>query len=591
MINKLRYIFTRKEKIRLVMVFCVILIGSFIELLGVSVFLPFIDILMKPESIMEQKKYRVFYEFFGFTSTDHFLIVLGILICVVYLVKNLYLTFQQNCMLKFSYSTRMQLATKLLSTYMSEPYTFHLNKNVAELQRSLQYDTNQFMQLVNGVLQALAEVAVVICLGIYLIYVSPTISGVIILLVALCLGVFFWISKKFSRRIGAQNEAYNAQLYQWINQSLGGIKEVKVLNRESFFIDSYKAVYKKLIVGAKNNEMLAAIPKYILETVCIIGMIIAVLGKMMWGRRDLTAFVVQMSAFAVAAFRLLPSVGKINAYINNIMYSLPALDLIYNDLKNIEDFAQEELPEGQKNERPAWSLQKEIQLNEITYAYEGMEEAVLKDVSLTIHKGETIALIGSSGAGKTTLADVFLGLLIPQKGNILVDGKNIYDHMDSWHHMIGYIPQSIYLSDDTIRNNVAFGIREEEIDEDAVVEALKKAQLYDFVQTLEMGLDTFVGDRGVRLSGGQRQRIGIARALYYDPEILVLDEATSALDNETETAVMEAIESLKGIKTMVIIAHRLTTIRNADKIYEVTNGKAVSREKEWLFHNLRKEQK
>lgn len=577
MIKKLSYIFTKKEKIHLAFVFLVILIGSFIELLGVSVFLPFIDILMKPESIMEQKKYRYFYELFGFSSTDHFLIALGILICAVYLFKNLYLTFQQNCMLKFSYTTRMHLATKLLSTYMAEPYTFHLNKNISELQRSLQYDTNQFMQLINSSLQVLAEVAVVICLGIYLIYISPTISMVIIGLVVICIGLFFWISKKFSKKIGAQNEAYNAQLYQWINQSLGGIKEVKVLNREKFFVDSYKTVYKKLIKGAKNNEMLAAIPKYILETVCIIGMIIAVIGKLLWGRRDLNAFVVQMSAFAVAAFRLLPSVGKISAYINNIMYSIPSLDLIYKDLKEIENFIPKE---NDISAVEKWNFNNSIELLNVSYAYEGIDKKVLNNIRLTIRKGETVALIGSSGAGKTTLADVFLGLLIPQQGSVRVDGKNIYENMNSWHRMLGYIPQTIYLSDDTIRNNVAFGIKEEDIDEQAVVEALKKAQLYDFIQTLEQGLETFVGDRGVRLSGGQRQRIGIARALYCNPEVLVLDEATSALDTETETAVMEAIDSLKGYKTMVIIAHRLTTIQNADKIYEVTDGNVVLRSKE-----------
>ena len=579
MIKKMNYIFTKKEKIRLAGVFLLILIGSFMELLGVSVFLPFIQVLMEPERVQSEVSLRHVYEMFHFQSTDQFLIALGGMICIVYILKNSYLTIMQNAMLKFSYTTRMQLATKLLSTYMAEPYTFHLNRNISELQRSLQYDTGQFMQLINASLQVLAEIAVVMCLGVYLFYTSPTISIVILGLIVVCVGFFTLLSRKYSRRIGKQNEAYNAQLYQWINQSLGGIKEVKVLNRESFFVDSYKDVYKKLIKGAKNNEMLATIPKYILETVCIVGMIIAVIVKLLWGRRDLTAFVVQMSAFAVASFRLLPSVGKINAYVNSIMYCRPALDLIYDDLKAIEDYVPEEQEEV-KDKVETWHLKEKIELRNISYTYDDADKEVLINVELTIHKGETIALIGSSGAGKTTLADVFLGLLIPQKGHILVDGKNIYDHMDFWHHMLGYIPQSIYLSDDTIRNNVAFGIRDEDIDDAAVEEALKKAQLYDFVQTLDKGMNTFVGDRGVRLSGGQRQRIGIARALYYDPEILVLDEATSALDNETETAVMEAIESLKGLKTMVIIAHRLTTIRNADQIYEVTEGQAVLRRKE-----------
>lgn len=576
MIGKLRYIFTKKEKIHLAGVFILILIGSLMELLGVSVFLPFIQVMMEPERVQNDISLRYFYNLFHFETTDQFLIALGALICVVYILKNTWLTVMQNCMLKFSYTTRMHLATKLLSTYMAEPYTFHLNRNISELQRSLQYDIGQFMQLINASLQVLAEVAVVICLGIYLFYTSPTISLVIMGLVVVCVGLFTLISKKYSRRIGKQNEAYNAQLYQWINQSLGGIKEVKVLNREKFFVDSYKDVYKRLIKGARTNEMLATIPKYILETVCIVGMIIAVIGKLLWGRRDLTAFVVQMSAFAVAAFRLLPSVGKINAYVNTIMYSIPSLELIYEDLKAIEDFVPQEKMETSTD---VWHLKNGIELKNITYTYDATDKKILDRVNLVISKGETVALIGSSGAGKTTLADVFLGLLQPQEGTILVDGKDIYKHMDAWHHMLGYIPQSIYLSDDTIRNNVAFGVRDDEVDEAAVVDALKKAQLYDFVQTLEQGLDTFVGDRGVRLSGGQRQRIGIARALYYDPEILVLDEATSALDTDTESAVMEAIDSLKGVKTMVIIAHRLTTIQNADTVYEVGNGQAVRKQK------------
>lgn len=336
-------------------------------------------------------------------------------------------------------------------------------------------------------------------------------------------------------------------------------------------------MYKRLIKGAKNNEILAAIPKYIVETVCMVGMLIAIIIKMYFGRNDFQAFVVQLSAFAVAAFRLLPSVGKLNAYINSVMYSKSSLDLIYRDLKEIENCKMIDFKERKEVEE--WNLENKIELKNIAYHYPDSNKLVLSDVSFSIKKGETIALIGSSGAGKTTLADILLGLLQPVKGTILVDGKNIYDNMDAWHRMLGYIPQTIYLSDDTIRNNIAFGIREEDIDDDAINDALKKAQLYDFVQTLDKGLDTFVGDRGVRLSGGQRQRIGIARALYYNPEILILDEATSALDNETESAVMEAIESLKGMKTMVIIAHRLTTLKNADVIYEVGDGKVWKRNK------------
>lgn len=578
MLNKLRYIFNHKEKVQLLGILVVVVIGSFMELLGVSVFMPFIQILLDPTSIQTNELLNYFYTMFGFSTVEGYLSAIAIMICFVYLFKNIYLTFMQNTMLSFSYRTRMNLATRLLTTYMSQPYTFHLGKNIAELQRNLQYDAGQFMILVNSSLQLAAECAVIGCLGLYLFHTSHSITIVIMVLLAICVGLFFVISKKVSTRLGRENEENNAKLYQWINQSLGGIKEVKVLNREGFFVNSYKRVYKRLIKGAKNNEIIAAVPKYIVETVCMIGMLIAIIIKMYYGRNDFQAFVVQLSAFAVAAFRLLPSVGKVNAYINSVMYSKSSLDLIYDDLKEIENCKMLDFKEGIEIEK--WSLKDKIELKDIAYHYPDSEKLVLSNVSFSINRGETIALIGSSGAGKTTLADILLGLLQPVKGTILADGKDIYENMDAWHRMLGYIPQTIYLSDDTIRNNIAFGIKEEDIDDAAINEALKKAQLYDFVQTLEKGLDTFVGDRGVRLSGGQRQRIGIARALYYNPEILILDEATSALDNETETAVMEAIESLKGMKTMVIIAHRLTTLRNADVIYEVAEGSVVRREKE-----------
>lgn len=585
MITKLRYIFSHTEKLKLIWILFLLVVGSFMELLGVSVFLPFVQIMMDQEVIYTNEWLNYFYVLFGFRTLESYLAAIALLICAVYLFKNVYLTFMQNEILKFSYRTRMNLATRLLTTYMSEPYTFHLNRNIAELQRSIQYDANQFMLLVNASLQLLAEMAVIVCLGLYLFHTSHSITLVIMSLLIICIGIFFLISKKISRRLGKQNEMYNAKLYQWINQSLGGIKEIKVLNREKYFVSAYKNVYKKLIKGAKNNEILSAIPKYIIETVCMVGMLLAIIIKMFWGQNNIEVFIIQLSAFAVAAFRLLPSVGKINAYINSIMYCIPSLDLVYHDLKSIEgckliDF-EERKETGKKGQ-----LKEKIQICDVAYHYPNADNMVISNISFTIHKGETVALIGSSGAGKTTLADILLGLLEPVRGKVLVDGVNIAENMDEWHHMLGYIPQSIYLSDDTIRNNIAFGVSEDMIDDEAVNEALRKAQLFEFVQSLPEGMNTFVGDRGVRLSGGQRQRIGIARALYNDPDVLILDEATSALDNDTEAAVMEAIENLRGHKTMIIIAHRLTTIRNADIIYEIGNGEATLKSKNEVLGNL-----
>lgn len=584
MVQKLRYIFNRTDKIKLVALLLMIILGSFLELFGVAAFMPFIETVMSPENIFENVWLSALYEALHFSSADYFLAFLAFAISAIYILKNIYLSILQNCILKFSYRTRKNLAVRLLKTYMREPYTFHLNKNVAELQRSLQVDTNQFMLLVNSSLQMIAEITVCIVLGLYLFDTSHSITGIVIALLVVCVGFFLYISKKVSLRLGLQNQAYNAKLFQWVNQALGGIKEVKVLRREEFFVSSYEKNYEKLIKGARINELLSALPRYIVEAVCITGLLMAVVVKMFWGFQgnEVSDFIPQLAVCAVGAFRLLPSVGKMNAYANSIMYCIPSLDLIYNDLKQIEGCENADVVHS-KSKLGKWNFEREIRLENITYRYPDADAPVLQNVNLVIPKEKTVAFIGSSGAGKTTLADIILGLLPPEKGRVLMDGNNIYDDLERWYQHLGYIPQTIYLSDDTIRNNIAFGIKEEEIDEEAVWKALDKAQLSDFVKRLDKGLDTFVGDRGVRLSGGQRQRIGIARALYHDPDILVLDEATSALDNETEQAVMESIESLKGKKTMLIIAHRMTTIRNADFIYEIVSGGAVQRSRDEIF--------
>lgn len=580
MIEKLRYIFNRADKWKLVGLVFFMIIGSFLELLAVAVFNPFIEVMMQTENLADDTFLRMMYQYIHFDRIENYLVLLSVAIAFIYLIKNIYLTFLQNKILSFSYHTRMNLATRLLTTYMNEPYTFHLSKNIAEMQRCLQTDTNQFMVLINSVLQLAVEAVTCIALGIYLFDTSHSIAVVIGILLILCIALFFMISKRVSSRLGKQNEYYNAKLFQWINQSLGGIKELKILQREEYFINSYKTNYKKLIWGARVNEVLAALPKYIVETVAMVGLVLAIIIKLMFGHGALDTFIPQMAVFAVAAFRLLPSVGRVNAYVNSIMYNKASLDMIYTDLKEIDGNKPEKMKKGDSFRENGSKFEKGIFVDHISYHYPDSDVLVLENLSLEIPKGKTVALIGPSGAGKTTLADIILGLLPPTKGKVLMDDKDVYEDLKSWRNRLGYIPQSIYLSDDTIRNNVAFGIYENEIDDEAIWNALEKAQLKDFVKGLEKGLDTFVGDRGVRLSGGQRQRIGIARALYHDPEILVLDEATSALDSGTEQAVMESIESLKGIKTMIIIAHRLTTIRNADIIYEVSGGYVKKKEKQ-----------
>jgi ABC-type multidrug transport system fused ATPase/permease subunit len=324
---------------------------------------------------------------------------------------------------------------------------------------------------------------------------------------------------------------------------------------------------------------ISILPKYAVEAVAMSGLLIAIVVKLMFGEADMQYYIPQLSVFAVAAMRLMPSVGRINEHVTNMLYAFPSVDLIYHDFTEIEDYVEKQ----NREVREEWTLQDRIKVQNVTYRYPDAEEPVINGADLIVEKGKTVAFIGASGAGKTTMVDVMLGLLTPQEGVVMADDINVHEKPKTFHSQVGYIPQVIYLSDDTIRNNIAFGVKEAEIDEQAVQAAVAKAQLTEFIDSLPNGLDTIVGDRGVRLSGGQRQRIGIARALYHDPEILVLDEATSALDNDTEAAVMEAIENLQGTKTMIIIAHRLTTIRNVDVIYEVGNGKVTRKSKEEVF--------
>lgn len=574
MINKLGFIFSSREKRRLALLLAVIIVGSFLELMGVTIFMPFIEIIMDENAIQNSQLLSMLYDFFEFGSREAFLASIAGCIIFIYIFKNVFIALEKNAIYKFSYNIQRRISTKLLSAYMSEPYTFHLNKNVAVLQRSMQEDTDLFAKGIIHAMEAMAEVVVCIAIGCYLFVVSRSITVIIIGLLIICLAMFMYISKKYSSAIGRQSQMYKGNIYKWMNQAIGGIKEIKVLNREDYFIERYDAYFAKYVRGLRINRLIGVLPKYVIETVCMTGLILAVIFKLFWGQNDMETFIPQLAVFAVAAFRLLPSVGKINEHMSATLYSAPSLDLIYHDLKEVE-----ELPPSQQNEVENWKFQGTLKVRNVSYHYPDAEENVIEKASFQIEKGSSIAFVGASGAGKTTMVDIILGLLVPQMGKITADGMDIERNISLWQKEIGYIPQTIYLSDDTIRNNIAFGIPEDKIDEEAVQNALHKAQLFDFVDSLPNGLDTVVGDRGVRLSGGQRQRIGIARALYHDPEILILDEATSALDNETETSVMEAIDSLKGLKTMIIIAHRLTTIRNVDVIYEVADGKVIRREK------------
>ncbi len=569
-------VFDKKQKKKLFGMAILILINSGVSLLGVSVLLPFIQAVMEPEALLANKYISQVYHGLGLTDTNQLIILLAVMIMIVYAAKNGFIIFMNNKLYSFSYYGKQEMQDRLMKYYIGQEYTFFLNHNSAELMRDINSDPEMFYAAVLNMLQLASEVCVCAIMIIYLVITDPIIT----LGVAVAMGIMVFLFMKKLRRIlagfGEDRRKYNANVLQCMQEAFGGIKEIKIANREKYFEDEFCEQNGKYTYVIKQNSFLGSIPKPIMEALCIIGLMAAIIVRVSMQTSNPAEFVGVLAVFAAAAFYLLPSANKMSEYLASIIHNGVVIERIGNEYVKIRDM--EEQDEQNQNYAPV-KLEQEIKVEHMTFEYPDTEEAVLKDINLTIPKNNSVAFIGPSGAGKTTMVDLILGVLKPQEGKITVDGMNISESYRGWHDKIGYIPQTIYMLDDTIRNNIAFGKKEGIKDED-VWAALRQAQLDEFVASLDEGLDTMIGEAGVRLSGGQRQRIGIARALYRKPEVLVLDEATSALDTETEAAVMEAIDSLQGKMTMLIIAHRLSTIRNCNIVYKVENGGATIQEKQ-----------
>ncbi|MDO4284075.1 MAG: ABC transporter ATP-binding protein [Eubacteriales bacterium] len=570
-INKLRYILTRKQKWELVGMTILIVIGSALELLGVTTVLPVVLAIMQPETLVDQKYFSFIYRFFHLSSPLQLALLLIVLLIFVYIVKNAYLIFMYSRQYKFVYKNLHILSDQMMNCYLHQPYLFHVSKNSAELLRNINVDAGNFYGVIQAGIQLATEGMVCGTLFIYLLIQDKSITLALLVLILIMLLLFTKVYKKILFRLGQKSRYYFMEVNKWVQQGLGGIKEIKVLNQEDFFYRQFDGAYAGHADTECTYHSLVSIPKPLLETVCIGGLLGTVGIKVIMGA-DLDYFLPILTVFAVAAMRMLPSFNRITDNLSTVMYQKASVDAVYEDLKEIERLSRERQRQSQGGEI---SFTDAIVVRDLSFTYPNTDKRVLDHVNLTINKNTSVAFIGQSGAGKTTLADVILGILEPQEGEILVGGRNIFRNLDAWHRKIGYIPQSIYLLDDTIERNIAFGIAKEQIDPKRMEYAIERAQLKGMIEQLPEGLMTEIGEGGVRLSGGQRQRIGIARALYHEPEILILDEATSALDNETEAAVMEAIESLHGEMTLLIIAHRLSTIQHCDVVYEIRDGEAV----------------
>lgn len=585
LLSKINYIFDKKQKLQSVLLCIGLFVGALLELVGVSFITQLVTLISNPEKIHSNEIMQYCYDFFNMTSDRQFFLFVVIALIFVYLIKNLYLLWINYVQYTFVFNNQLRLSGRLIDCYLKKPYTYHLDNNSAEMVRNVMLDSERFFQMLLSIFLTLSEILVSALLCVFLLIVDPVITISVVAILAVFTGLYLILFKGKAKKYGKTNQIYDGKMHQSINQALGAVKDIKILHREKYFADSFLAYGKKKMTAVRNNNVLGQFPKYLIETVCI-GTVLLVLVFKIYKGEDLNTMIPQLAAFAIAAFKLLPSVSKINNYANLIVFLKPSVDLIYRDIKDTEDMVNYEIADesgniieinddGSQNKDTCYVADK-ISINNIVYRYPHTDRDVLNGISFEIPLGKSIGFIGESGSGKSTLADVILGILTPTSGTVMYGNMDVHKHPLKWSKKLAYIPQSIFLCDDTIRNNVAFGIDEDKIDDEKVWKALREAQLEQFVKSQPDGLDSMVGERGVRISGGQRQRIGIARALYDNPEILVLDEATSALDTGTESAVMEAIDKLSGTMTLIIIAHRLTTIKNCDYVYKVENGNIYS---------------
>ncbi len=583
LLKQIGYVIDHQTRWKLVGVFVIIVIGALAELVGVSILLPIINLAIEPQEIYGNIYCKLIMRVTGLYETQQVILTLIIVTMLVYIFKNIYLAWMTNITFRFTLSMQRSISTRLMRAYMNQPYSFFVENNSAELLRNINADTSNFREVIINCLNILSNALLCLALFIYLVRTNWKITFLVAALILICFALVYFLTNRRMRELGREKQKIHGKIIQTLQEAFQGIKEVKILRRQNYFVDAYEQNYEKSAKVAAKNNILSVLPKYVIEAVafCAILLCLAIAVVIQGGYSSLIG---QLSVFAVAAFKLLPAVNAIYAYVSTVLYHKASVDLVYRDIVEA-DRLQKAYEEKRRNNAGIKNIefQKCITLTHVHFNYDKGTEEVLSDVNLTIEKGQSVGIMGKSGGGKTTTVDVILGLLDPQAGNVEVDGQDIQLYKNEWLAHIGYIPQSIYLADTTIRENIAFGVPESEIDDLRIREAMKEAQLTEFVETLPKGEYTEIGEAGVRLSGGQRQRIGIARALYNNPEVLVLDEATSALDNETETTVMEAIDSLHGKKTLIIIAHRLTTIRNCDVIYEIADGKAVQRNKKDIF--------
>jgi ABC-type multidrug transport system fused ATPase/permease subunit len=558
-LKKINFLITKRQRKGLVILTLLLFVGMILEVFGLGILIPALSILLDPEMIETNSLVTFMRGFFLEYSNQNFLfIVLGTIV-TVYFLKSLFLVFLTHKQNRFLSNITAYISNKLFYSYMSQPYSFHLNRNASELIKNIQIEIYYLHTFLLSLITLFIEGGFVISVLATLIYIEP--------IGAISIGVFYGflsiIFLQFTKRKlntwGNLRESLDAQVSKTALEGLGGIKDLLILGKTAFFIEEYsnKNFFKARLNA--NQGTVSQIPRFYLELISIIGLVSFIILLLLQGK-DSASLVTILGVFVAATFRMIPSLNRIIAATQSMKYYRPSVDIIHKEIKDNIVF--------EDNNSNDCNFKNDIEFRSVDFSFTN-DLSVLKNINLIIKKGQTIGIIGESGSGKSTLVDLLIGLHKPTSGEILIDGISGFQMNQSWRNNIGYVSQTIYLTDDTIKKNIALGVPENKINDSKIIELLKQVQLEKFINNLVLGINTKVGERGVQLSGGQRQRIGIARALYHDPQLLILDEATSALDSETEEEVMESINQLKDNKTIIMIAHRISTLVDCDKIYKI----------------------
>ena len=572
-LKKMSVLLDKKQKWTMVGLMFLMVIGAVLQTAGVGLLVQVVSVVIDPAAVENSDLVKMFYEFLGCKDFRSFSIMVMSLLVVVFAVKNAFLFVQQKLTFAFIYTNQFRTSERMMRNYLCRGYEFYLNADTAVVQRSITSDVNNMYALILALLQLMSDGVV----SLFVVGYCLMTNGLMTILLAASLLILMALIKRVLKPVmakaGKDNQDYYSSLFKWISQTVQGIKEVKVTCKEQYFVDEYCKCGTGYVNAVQRYSLYNNVPKLLIETVCI-GVMMGYMIVLTFSGTSTENMLEVFSTLAAAAFVLLPAVNRINNQINSIAYFEPFF-------MGVSDNLQEEIDDSKvdmsfaTDEEEKLPLRHAIEMKDIVYAYPNTDKLIFDHAQLKIPIGSAVGIVGTSGAGKSTIVDILLGLLKVKEGTIYADGVDVNTQYRKWLKNIGYIPQMIFMLDDTIRKNVAFGVPEEKIDEERLWEVLKEAQLDEFVKSLPEGLDTSIGERGIRLSGGQRQRIGIARALFHDPEVLILDEATSALDNDTEAAIMDSINRLHGKKTLIIIAHRLQTIQKCDLVYRVEEGRAT----------------